>query len=132
MAEVNEAAVRAEVERILPALREKSEDDLRAEVGQLVLGNEVMNPEREVTEEQLVEAGEDLVQREDIRALICKAENRERLTETLSAENIAAFVSLLLSVLRIKVKVPVTAIAALAVLLLKIGLNEYCENGAAT
>lgn len=128
MTDVNEAKIRAEVESILPALREKSEDELRAEVGQLVLGKEVTNPEKEVTEEQLVEAGEDVVQRDAIREVICKAENRERITKVLSVENIVVFVVLLLRVLRIKVKVPTTAIAALAVLLIKMGLDEYCET----
>lgn len=124
---IDEAKVREEVERFLPALLEKSEDELRAEVGQLAIGQDLLNPETTTTFEALVEAGDQVVERRTVRDIVCDPANQEKIDEYLTVDNVKGLVMILLGALRIELALTVSAIA-LAVLLLRIGLHEYCRT----
>lgn len=123
---MDEAQVREEVERLLPALRDRSEDELRVEVGGLALGNEVLNPTTTVGRVQLLEAGERVAKPRPVREIVCDPENRKAISETLTIPNVSSLVLLLLGVFN--VTVVAVGIVALAILLIKIGLQEYCRT----
>lgn len=124
---VDEAKVREEVERSLPALLEKSEEELKAEVGQLAIGDQLLDPDRPITLEALTEAGDGVVRRRPIREVVCDPENLKKIDETLTVPNVTSLVLLLMGLLNIA-GTPVLGIMALAVLLLRIGLHEYCRT----
>ncbi len=122
--QISEQAVQAAVDENLPYFVDKSEDYLRAVVGQAEVDPPLLAIQA-TSHEMLVAAGDNASRRRSIRDRVCDAKNRDLIDDFISVPNVTALVGLLLVVLSVNVA-PI--IIALAVLILKIGLNEYCEG----
>ena len=86
-----------------------------------------MDPNAAVSFMQLAEAGERVAERKSVREVVCDPENRKAINETLTIPNVSSLVLLLLGVFN--VTVVAVGIVALAILLIKVGLQEYCKAG---
>jgi hypothetical protein len=119
--------IREEVERQLPGLMSKSIQELQAEVGLIPMAAEVFRPTAAVNARALASAGKAFISKDKVKAFVCEPDNRKLVDDSLNAGNVGALVALLLQAFNIAGVVPL-AIIALAVLLLRMGLNTYCRG----
>jgi len=117
--------VQAAVDENLPYFEDKSAEYLQAVVGQAEIGS--LLTEEDTSREQLVAAGLIAFRRWQIRDVVCEAKNRKLIEEFITTANVTSLTALLLTTLGIGwIVAPI--IIALAVLILKIGLNQYCSG----
>ena len=121
---ITEDTVQVAVERNLPYFEAMSDDDLRAVVGQAEIGQQMLGIQA-TTREQLIEAGDRAARRRNIHDVICDAKNRELIEEFITVKNVTAIVALALTAVGISIFIAPIVIG-IAVLVLRIGLNEYC------
>ena len=122
-----------EVERKLPALLSYSEDELLAEVAQLTPESHLLEVGVQVDYEDLVVAGHMFMLHGPFHATICDPANKNLLKDilgtTINAESAAIVVSQLLPILGISAVVVIpTGLIALALVLMKFGVDKYCRQ----
>jgi hypothetical protein len=134
---LNEPAIRAEVARVLPAFQDSSDRELLAAIGSIPFNAEFQGvaapdalPELGGPDFGLSRVGEWFVRtNEAVREVVCN--NKDEFRDVITAENVTALVLLLLPAMgMIGGSAPPAAAIALAVFLLRIGLNEYCRGRA--
>lgn len=118
---------RPEVEKYLPYLEHRTLDELREEVGKLPVAKELA-AEAGHPHLEGAEAGFLLENHARLRAVICNSDNRKLISDLIDAGNVSAVIALLGPVLGIPGAGIPLGIIALAILLLKLGLNEYCAG----
>jgi hypothetical protein len=133
--QVDHAAIQREVERVLPALQESSTEELFSVIGSLPL-----EPDHE---DDLAALGLDDLYKtrisvrgvgerfalysSKVQGVVCR--NKDAFGSLIDASNVTALVALLLPTLGFAATaVPPAAVIALAVVILRVGLNEYCKN----
>ncbi|HEU0144897.1 MAG TPA: hypothetical protein VFQ47_08925 [Nitrososphaera sp.] len=123
-----ESELEKEIERSLPHLRKKSEEALLAELGEKRLEAKGQSTEG-MGRAELFETGESFFDRyrDKIRDVICDAYAKEKISEMITAENVLAIATLLITLVGISAAFP-PVIVAMAVLILKIGLNDLCKG----
>jgi hypothetical protein len=119
--------IRQEVVRQLPGLESKSVEELQQLVGQIPMAADLFRPRATITAKSLSAAGKAFVAKDKVKEFVCDPDNRKLIDDSLNAGNVGALVALLLQAFNIAGVVPL-AIIALAVLLLKMGLNTYCKG----
>ena len=115
---------RRKVEVLMPIMNEMSEGELRAEVGGLAMGERALDPETDASLSAMSSAADNILRR--VRGIVCDPENRKSIGDTLTIANVSSIVALLAAVLNMGA-LPIGLIA-LAVLILRMGLNQYCRN----
>ena len=128
MTDPNEVGpISAQIERYFPVYRDQDEETLLAEAGRLALVNASFAAP--LSRAALVALGRGLVGADDrIREVVCT--NKDIISTAIHAINVSALVALVAPTLGFPPTAVPAAVVALAVLLLKIGLNQYCKpNG---
>lgn len=125
--DVDVAAVERAVDRYYPILEGFSEEELRAAVGEMARGPELLDPDTVVRANDLEAEGFNLFRGRTVRDIICDTKNREDIEDALKPDTVKALLVGLLAVLGTSFVVGV-GLVALVVLILRIGLNEYCRE----
>ena len=118
---------RPDVEKYLPYIQHREEDELREEVGKLPIAQEFA---AEVGRPDLggAEAGILVETNARVRAVVCSSKNRELLSDAIDTGNVSMLVGMLLPALGLPGINISLGVIALAVLILKLGLNRYCQG----
>lgn len=132
---LNEPAIRAEVARVLSALQNSSDQELLAAIGSIPFHPECTTvpapdalPELGGPGFGLSRVGDWFVRTNDaVREVVCT--NSDEIKDVITADNVSTLVLLILPALGMtNAGVPPAAAIALAVFLLKVGLNAYCRG----
>jgi hypothetical protein len=116
-----------EVERQLPTVLKMSDAELKARAGQIPLSGKLYDGHVAFKEEDLVAAGDTFLAKDSgVREVVCT--NKDEIKDTLDATNVSALVTLLLPVFGLPPLAIPLAVISLAVLIIKIGVNEYCKG----
>src|SRR5919107_5938223 len=110
-----EGEARSKVELLMPIMNEMSDEELRAEVGVLAMGERALDPQTDASLATMSSAADDILRR--VRDVVC--DNRQNISDTLSVSNVASIVALLAGVFGISA-LPI-GLVALAVLILRMG-----------
>lgn len=121
--------ISSQVERNLSTFRDLDEEDLLADVGQLALQD--IRYAAPLSRAGLVALGRLLVSTDQrIREVVCS--NKELISVAIDTANVSALVALLAPTLGFPPTAVPAAVVALAVWLLRIGLNQYCRGEPST
>jgi hypothetical protein len=102
------------VESLLPQFAIKSDIQLQEEVGADV-------------DAGLITGEFGLTEGQRIRDFVCNTQNKRLIEEAISTGNVVTVVTALLAIFNVTATVP-SALIALACLLIRIGLNQYCTG----
>jgi ABC-type transporter Mla MlaB component len=109
----------------LPRLETADDDDLLAEAGMLSAADaDLAGP---ISRDTLVALGRGLVgAHSKLRKAVCT--NRGEISDSIDSANVTALVALTAPIFGFTAALVPTAVVALAVLLLKVGLTAYCQS----
>jgi hypothetical protein len=124
------ASLQEQVDRLLPVLQAMTVDELEAYVGEIPLGSRLYDANERLKLPDIRAAGRRFLQtNQRLRQVVCEARNKKLISDQLTTGNVTTIVNALLPVFGIAAgAVLPLSIVALAVLLLKIGLNVYCRD----
>ncbi len=133
--ELDYDVVQKEVERVLPAFMESTTEELLSVVGSLTLDADHQDDlaalgvgDLRTARVSLPGIGERFaLYNEKVKGVVCR--NKDEFSSLIDIRNVAAMVTLLLPVLGVApAAAPPVAAIALAVVILRVGLNEYCRT----
>ena len=119
--------VRKEVERELPVYSQLSEDELLAKVGEIPASasGALYKQENYFDFPDLRALGAAFL-KDRVRPIVCDPDNQKAIGDALSKENVTALVTLLLPIFGLGLATG--AVVAISVLVLKIGMREFCKD----
>jgi len=132
---VDEAAIRGQVDLSLPTLEQSTNDELLAAIGSIPFNpafSQVQAPQELLgygtPNFGLARLGEAFLKtNERVREVVCN--NKTQFSGVINGDNVTKLLLIVLPALgMIGVAAPPASAIALAVFLLKIGLNEYCKS----
>lgn len=121
-------SIHTQVEKQLPTMENQSNEVLYAMIGRGIVFQGaafLVSP----TEEELTRAGKQFVEtHQGIHEVICNADNKSVILGAIDVTSITAVVSLLVPIFGFPPTAVPAAVIALAVLIFKIGVNQFCRG----